>query len=258
MEYVSQYNEDIKNQLLNDSNSDSGLSNGSCHEYSKETTSENGGTHTNIVDKFLTVFKTDEICSLKNTKCMNSDLKLQLSESSDNFGSKSRLNNQSPKSVCRLELGVDLCNKRNEISVSSESDYSEYGGDSLQKQRLKPMLRVDQLALETREAQKNESDRIRRLEKKNQLLSKAIKSNFKFTNKSDMILDYIEKTKTFIKVDRNIVKHLKSHQIDGVRFMYDSCYGGVDLTNTNSGSGCVLAHCMGLGKTLQVYDKSNR
>lgn len=257
MEYVSQYNEEIKNQLLNDSNSDSGLSNGSCHEYSKETTSENGGNITNIVDKFLTVFKTDENCLFKNTNCINSDLKLKLSENSDNFGSKSRLNNQPPKTHHKLELGVDLCNKRDEIVVSSESDFSEYGGDSLQKQRLKPMLRVDQLALETREAQKNESDRIRRLEKKHQLLSKAIKSNFKYTNKYDMILDYFEKTNTFIKVDKNIVKHLKSHQIDGVRFMYDSCYGGVDLTHSNSGSGCVLAHCMGLGKTLQVYNKNN-
>ncbi|XP_070134901.1 transcriptional regulator ATRX homolog isoform X3 [Drosophila bipectinata] len=251
VEYVSRYNEEIKNQLLNDSNSDSGLSNGSFHEYSKETSLEKGGTSTNIVDRFLTVFKTDEVRFLEDATCLDSDLS-KVSESQDTFGLKSHLNNQGPKSFSRLELGIDLCNKRDEIVVSSESEYSESGGDSIHKQRLKPMLRVDQLANETRDAQKNESDRIRRLEKKNNLLSKAMKTHFKLTHKSDLILDYIGKTKTFIKVDRNIVKHLKSHQKDGVKFMYDSCYGGVDLTHKNSGSGCVLAHCMGLGKTLQL------
>lgn len=35
--------------------------------------------------------------------------------------------------------------------------------------------------------------------------------------------------------------------------MYDSCYGSVDSLEKFPGSGCILAHCMGLGKTLQVY-----
>ena len=43
-----------------------------------------------------------------------------------------------------------------------------------------------------------------------------------------------------------------SFQVDGIKFMYDSCYGSVDNLEKYPGSGCVLAHCMGLGKTLQV------
>jgi transcriptional regulator ATRX len=34
--------------------------------------------------------------------------------------------------------------------------------------------------------------------------------------------------------------------------MYDCCYGGVDYIQKYPGAGCILAHCMGLGKTLQL------
>ena len=34
--------------------------------------------------------------------------------------------------------------------------------------------------------------------------------------------------------------------------MYDTIYGGVDYVGKHKGSGAILAHCMGLGKTLQL------
>lgn len=38
----------------------------------------------------------------------------------------------------------------------------------------------------------------------------------------------------------------------GVQFIWDSCCESVKTANSSLGSGCILAHCMGLGKTLQV------
>lgn len=40
--------------------------------------------------------------------------------------------------------------------------------------------------------------------------------------------------------------------LSGVQFMWDCCCESVKKIEKSSGSGCILAHCMGLGKTLQV------
>lgn len=43
-----------------------------------------------------------------------------------------------------------------------------------------------------------------------------------------------------IKVDENLVSILKPHQKDGVAFMWNALF--------RENHGCILAHCMGLGK----------
>lgn len=68
------------------------------------------------------------------------------------------------------------------------------------------------------------------------------------SNTTEMRQEIILKTnaetriKTFVHSD--VTKYLKTHQIDGIKFLFENCY--------EQNSGCILAHCMGLGKTLQV------
>lgn len=55
-----------------------------------------------------------------------------------------------------------------------------------------------------------------------------------------------------IFVAPQISRIIKPHQIGGVRFLFDNIIESVDRFDTSTGFGCILAHSMGLGKTLQL------
>jgi SNF2 family DNA or RNA helicase len=51
----------------------------------------------------------------------------------------------------------------------------------------------------------------------------------------------------FVYVSKEIAPRIKQHQIEGVRFMWNQI-----VTDEKAMQGCLLAHTMGLGKTMQV------
>lgn len=51
----------------------------------------------------------------------------------------------------------------------------------------------------------------------------------------------------YIYVDEDIGKRIKSHQLEGVRFIWNQITADGKATQ-----GCLLAHTMGLGKTMQT------
>lgn len=233
--------------------------------------SENDITSANsiIIDEDVASKKNDEEgSSLTSLEIPNSTNDIEAVANSGTEESKQKESDKDEVTVCssmdtekRKRFQQQSLVDEDLISLSSESS----NGSSVEEmddaetventkvRAIKPMLRPDQLASETIKAQKSENERIARLEKKNSLLNKLLKDNSCKVNKDiDLVLDYIKETKTFIRVHSDIVKLLKHHQCDGIRFMYDSCYGGVDSLKKNCGSGCILAHCMGLGKTLQL------
>lgn len=50
-----------------------------------------------------------------------------------------------------------------------------------------------------------------------------------------------------ISIDDSLVERLKPHQINGIRFMWESCFQSAEKLTESIGGGCILAHCMGVG-----------
>lgn len=115
------------------------------------------------------------------------------------------------------------------------------------------MLTEDELAKETKRAQKEEDQRVKRLQKKNESLTQMLSERMSQEDvlEEEVLLDYDAKNKIAISVDPKLVQNLKQHQKEGIKFMYDTCFGSIS-DDVKTESGCILAHCMGLGKTLQL------
>lgn len=68
------------------------------------------------------------------------------------------------------------------------------------------------------------------------------------TELEKLVLDFDPETKDeLISVDKKLVKKLKPHQAQGIKFMWDACFESIEKLNENHGGGSILAHCMGLG-----------
>ncbi|XP_032886020.1 transcriptional regulator ATRX isoform X3 [Amblyraja radiata] len=167
--------------------------------------------------------------------------------------------------------------KRRRIKVqensSSEKSNSESGSNSDSqsdddlaspgkgRKKIRKILKDGNLRTETLNALKIEEDRRKRiadrekerdkLREQMEVLEGLAPAHCSITTK--LVLEEDKETKEcLIQVHRNLVRKLKPHQVDGVQFMWDCCCESMSKTVKETGSGCILAHCMGLGKTLQV------
>lgn len=138
--------------------------------------------------------------------------------------------------------------------VDSSDEDGENGDKSKGRKNIRKMMKADKLDVSTKEAAKIERDRKQRIEERQKMYNQDFDERPEEAKEiAQLVLDFDEETKKpLLEVDKKLAKKLKPHQANGVKFMWDACFESLDRCETDSGSGCILAHCMGLGKTLQV------
>lgn len=73
-------------------------------------------------------------------------------------------------------------------------------------------------------------------------------------NVQNLVLDFdSESGRPLVSIDSGLAQVLKSYQIEGVKFMWNACFESIKTLSQDIGGGCILAHCMGLGKYWRVY-----
>lgn len=130
--------------------------------------------------------------------------------------------------VLQIKNNRDLIKDIECVSLSSDSDLEideEMKEEEMKEEEIevkkipksRPILRDDQLAGETKQAQREENDRVKRLEKKTEKLTQIVETQTvqlsQSNDESDLVLDFDTERNCAISVHPEIVKNLKEHQV---------------------------------------------
>ncbi|KAH6682071.1 hypothetical protein B0J14DRAFT_695530 [Halenospora varia] len=133
-----------------------------------------------------------------------------------------------------------------EVDVSTASEDEEILLDPEDTPRKKRKLIEDESAKNLREADRQRI--AEQEERRKRLRANLAKSGVNGDDQGHIIInDAKSEDQGYVLVHTDIAGRIKKHQIEGIRFMWNQI-----VTDEKTKQGCLLAHTMGLGKTMQV------
>ncbi|KAF7255954.1 hypothetical protein EG68_07371 [Paragonimus skrjabini miyazakii] len=143
-------------------------------------------------------------------------------------------------------------------ATASQTDSDGSVGEHNSRKRIRKIYNDSHISKTTKTAEAQERERRRRIAEKQKEYNDCILQEGTGINVVTKIL-VLEKSTDgsapSIRVHSDILKHLKPHQVDAVRFLWDCVIESVERQQKSPNElmgGAILAHCMGLGKTLSV------
>ena len=131
--------------------------------------------------------------------------------------------------------------RRSRSRAINQSDVDESEENTPHKIKRKKLIYENTAARELRE--QDQERRAAQEERRKKLLANQAKFGDSNTDSQIIINASKHDEEGFIFVNDKIARRIKTHQVEGVRFLWDQVMAG---------QGCLLAHTMGLGKTMQV------
>lgn len=119
------------------------------------------------------------------------------------------------------------------------------------RREIRRVLDENELNLETKLALHQEKERVQRL------MEGRSKAEVSGNQTSGILLVLFESEEIKVQVQPSLVPAIKTHQWEGIQFLYEACVENIARLSSGFGTGAILAHCMGLGKTLQASCYNN-
>ncbi|CAF3972579.1 unnamed protein product [Adineta steineri] len=164
------------------------------------------------------------------------------------------------------------------IIIDDDDDGDESPPKPIKKKvKHRPEITDDKLDIETKKALREQAERDKRikLQQEREELARLERSRKQKEYNGEIICAHEQKqvpvafelvletdlntNNIIIEVDLTLVQYMKKHQIEGVRFLWNQVFESTtrikasinkETKEDRGGSGAILAHCMGLGKTF--------
>ena len=148
-----------------------------------------------------------------------------------------------------------LNGREEHITISSGSESQSVGPSGAETDDELPILKGKKVVAESKEAkEKRERAHLRKREQEErERVLKSQLGNMSANTDQIIVNTAKEDEHDFIYLNPHIGSRIKKHQVEGLQFMWrEVVNAGLGLKRSEM-QGCLLAHTMGLGKTMQAY-----